>query len=104
MSQYIGRSTRRNFLAAAAGLGLAGGLFTDIRVASAQSMTGAPPEVDRLSIRVVTDSYNHQFAPSGKVGDVVVQRYSRPPSRDLPRTLQNEWGLSLHLESARGSE
>ena len=53
MSQYLARKTRRNFLAAAAGLGFAGGLFTDIRVASAQAMTGAPPEVDRLSIRVV---------------------------------------------------
>lgn len=104
MSQYLARNTRRNFLAAAAGLGLAGGLFTDIRVASAQSMTGAPPEVDRLSIRVITDSYHHLFAPSGKVGDVAVQRYSRPPSPDLPRTLQNEWGLSLHLESARGAD
>ena len=104
MSQYLARKTRRNFLAAAAGLGFAGGLFTDIRVASAQAMTGAPPEVDRLSIRVVTDSYSHQFASGGKVGDVTVQRYSRPPSQDLPRTLQNEWGLSLHLESARGSD
>ncbi len=26
------------------------------------------------------------------------------PRQDVPRTLQNEWGLSLHVESARGSE
>jgi 7,8-dihydropterin-6-yl-methyl-4-(beta-D-ribofuranosyl)aminobenzene 5'-phosphate synthase len=81
-----------------------GGVFSNIRIATAQSLSGAPPEVDRLSVRVVTDSYHHLFAPSGKVGDVTVQRYSRPPSSDLPRTLQNEWGLSLYLESARGAE
>jgi 7,8-dihydropterin-6-yl-methyl-4-(beta-D-ribofuranosyl)aminobenzene 5'-phosphate synthase len=86
------------------GLSLAGAAFSNIRVASAQALTGAPPEVDRLSVRVVTDSYFHQFEPSGKFGDVTVQRYARPSSPNLPRALQSEWGLSLHLESARGSE
>ena len=104
MSKYLGSIPRRSLLAGAAGLGLMGGVFSNIRIASAQTMTGAPPEVDRLSVRVVTDSYHHQFASSGKVGDVIVERYYRPPSSELPRTLQNEWGLSLHLESARGSE
>jgi len=106
MSDYLGSPERRRLLAAvgASSLGLAGGVFSNIRVASAQALTGAPPEVDRLSVRVVTDSYHHLFEPSGKFGEVAVQRYRRPPSPDLPRTLQNEWGLSLHLESARGSE
>lgn len=67
-------------------------------------MTGSPPEVDRLSVRVVTDSYHHLFEPGGNFGGATVQRYARPPSTALPRTLQNEWGLSLHLESARGAE
>lgn len=104
MSKYLGSIPRRSLLASAAGLGLMGGVFSNIRIATAQSLTSAPPEVDRLSVRVVTDSYYHQFEPSGKFGDVTVQRYSRPPSSELPRTLQNEWGLSLHLESARGAE
>jgi 7,8-dihydropterin-6-yl-methyl-4-(beta-D-ribofuranosyl)aminobenzene 5'-phosphate synthase len=104
MSKYLGSIPRRSLLASAAGLGLMGGVFSNIRIATAQSLTGAPPEVDRLAVRVVTDSYHHQFAPSGRVGDVTVQRYSRPPSSELPRTLMNEWGLSLHLESTRGSE
>lgn len=104
MSTYLGSIARRSLLASAAGLGLAGSMFSNLRIASAQSLTGTPPEVDRLSVRVVTDSYHHLFLPSGKVGDVMVQRYARPPSNDLPRTLQNEWGLSLHLESARGTE
>ena len=97
---------RGNLLApmGAGGLGLAGGVFSNIRSASAEALSGALPEVDRLSVCVVTDSYHHQFEPSGKFGEVAVQRYQRPPSAELPRTLQNEWGLALHLESARGAE
>ena len=106
MSDYLGSPARRKLLAAmgAGGLGLAGGVFSNIRVASAQALSGAVPEVDRLSVRVVTDSYLHLFEPSGKFAEVTVQRYGRPPSTGLPRILQNEWGLSLHLESARGAE
>lgn len=55
-------------------------------------------------MRVVTDSYRQSLEPSGKLGELAVQRYQRPPSPDLPRTLQNEWGLSLDPESARGAE
>jgi len=97
---------RGNELAAmgAGGLGLAGGVFSSIRAAQAEALSGAPPEVERLSVRVVTDSYHHQFEPSGKFGEAAVERYLRPPSSALPRTLQNEWGLSLHLASARGAE
>jgi len=106
MSDYLGSPARRKLLAAmgAGGLGLAGGVFSNIRVASAQALSGALPEVDRLSVGVVTDSYHHLFLPSGKFGAVGVQRFARPPSPDLPRTLQNEWGLSMHVESARGTE
>ena len=106
MNDYLGSPERRRLLAAmgAGGLGLAGGVFSNIRVASAQALTGAVPEVDRLEVRVVTDSYHYNLERSGKFGEVTVQRYVRPPSKGLPRTLQNEWGLSLHLESARGGE
>ena len=107
MSEYLGSLSRRRLLAAAmgaTGLGVAGGVFSAVRVDSAPALSGTPPEVDRLSVRVVTDSYHHLFEPSGKFGEVTVQRYSRPPSKEAPRTLQNEWGLSMHLESARGAE
>ena len=107
MSEYLGNNiSRRRLLAAIGigGLGIAGGVFSNIRVASAQALTGAPPEIDRLRVRVVTDSYHHNFESSGKVGDVLVQRFARPPSKDAPMTLQNEWGLALHVESARGGE
>ena len=106
MSDYLGSPARRKLLAAmgAGGLGLAGGVFSNIRVASAEALSGAPPEVDRLAVRVVTDSYQHLFEASGKFGDVTVQRFFMGLSKGNPRTLENEWGLSLHLESARGSE
>ena len=106
MSRYLGSIPRRSLLAGAGGLGLVGGVFSNIRSASAQPMTGPPPEVDRLAVRVVTDSYQHAFAASGKFGDVTVQRFAGTASRNLPlpRVLLSEWGLSLHLESARGAE
>ena len=106
MSDDLDSPARRRPLAAMGpgGLGLAGGVFSNIRAAPAPAFSGAPPEVDRLSVGVVTDSYHHLFLPSGKFGEVAVQRFARPPSSELPRTLQNEWGLALHLESARGAE
>jgi len=106
MSDYLGSPERRALMGAtgAGGLGLAGGVFSNLRVAQAPALTGAPPEVDRVSVQVVTDSYHHLFLPSGTFGEVAVQQFQRPPSSGMPRTLQNEWGLALHLESARGAE
>lgn len=106
MDRYLGSQSPRRLLAAVgAGMGLGGGVISNIDFDVAPTMTGAPPEVDRLAVQVVTDSYHHQFESSGKVGDVSVERFQLPPSNDPPRrTLQNEWGLSLSLESQRGSE
>ena len=76
MGDNLDSPARRNSLAAmsAGGLGLAGGVFSNIRVASAPAITGTLPVVDRLSVGVVTDSYHHLFLPSGKFGEVAVQR------------------------------
>jgi 7,8-dihydropterin-6-yl-methyl-4-(beta-D-ribofuranosyl)aminobenzene 5'-phosphate synthase len=101
MNTYLGSIPRRSLLAGAAGLGLAGSLFSNIRVASAQPLAGTPAPVDRLSIQVITDSYQHVLEPSGKVGDVSYRNYHFMP---VPRTLQNEWGLALHFESTRGTQ
>ncbi|TSA13860.1 MAG: MBL fold metallo-hydrolase [Betaproteobacteria bacterium] len=106
MGSDLDSPARRNSMSAprAGGLGLAGGVFSNIRTAPAPALAGVPPEVDSLSVRVVTDSYHQYLEPSRKVGAVSVDRFQRPPSTGLPRTLQNEWGLALHLESARGAE
>lgn len=106
MNMYLGRHSPRRLLAAVgARMGLAGGVLSGIDTDSAPALAGEPPIVDRLAIRVVTDSYHHQFESGGRFGDVTVERFALPPSNDPPRrTLQNEWGLALHLESKRGDE
>jgi len=66
---------------------------------------GGVPQVERLSLRVVTDAYHHAFERSGKVGEVEVERVSFALApKKTPRTLRNEWGLCVHAESARGTQ
>jgi 7,8-dihydropterin-6-yl-methyl-4-(beta-D-ribofuranosyl)aminobenzene 5'-phosphate synthase len=108
-NQYLGNATRRRLLKAAPGSliwTLAGGLLGPSGLVQAQPVAdGAVPQVDRLAVRVVTDSYHHAFEPTKTVRDLRIQRYAFGLRKDAaPRTLLNEWGLSLHLESARGSE
>ena len=107
---YLGQPTRRALFRAGAGsvaMLAAGGLF-GARVAQARSLDSpaAVPVVDKLSVRVVTDSYHHAFEPSRAYGPVQVQRlgFAVAPRTPPRRTLQNEWGLALHLESTRGDE
>ena len=106
---YLGSSARRRLLSATPGSllwALAGGLGTGAQLATAQPLqAGAVPEVDRLAVRVVTDSYHHAFEASRTVGDVQRHRVGNALKPNAqPRTLLNEWGLSLHLQSNRGSE
>ena len=60
---------------------------------------------DRAAIRVVIDNYHFALSPSGKIGDVEVERIGFPLS-DKPRgkVLMSEFGLSMHLETRRGNE
>lgn len=80
---------------------LVGGLLGDARPARAQAVSMPVPEVDRLAVRVVTDSYHLAIAPNMKVGEVEVQRFGMPPAG---KSLHGEFGLALHLESRRGTE
>jgi 7,8-dihydropterin-6-yl-methyl-4-(beta-D-ribofuranosyl)aminobenzene 5'-phosphate synthase len=77
------------------------GLLGGIKPALAQALSGATPEVERLAVRVVTDSYHLAIAPNLKVGGVEVQRFGMPPAG---KSLHGEFGLALHLESTRGNE
>ena len=49
----------------------------------AQTIAGSVPEVDRVSIRVVVDSYQFAVAAGKKVGPIDIQHFG--------------WGLSLSL-------
>jgi len=105
--QYLGSAGRRRLLRAGMGsiaASAAGGLF-GARVATAQPLNSKPPEVDRLAVRVVTDSYHHAFERTTKIGSVEVQRFGFAVSKEPPkRTIQNEWGLAWHIESQLGAE
>ncbi len=73
--------------------------------ARAAAISGTVPEVDRVAVRVVIDSYQIAVAPSAKAGSVDIERFGwglsdRPPTK----TLISEFGLSMHVESQRGGE
>ena len=57
-----------------------------------------PPTVERLSVRLVVDSYFDLFMPKASHPHVRIEHVSRIPGRETS-TLAGEWGLSLHLES-----
>ena len=76
---------------------LAGGA----KPAQAQDLGARVPEVDRLAVRVVTDSFKLAIAPSTRIGTVEVERFGIPAAG---KSLLEEFGLSLHLESQRGDE
>jgi 7,8-dihydropterin-6-yl-methyl-4-(beta-D-ribofuranosyl)aminobenzene 5'-phosphate synthase len=107
-SRYLGSYGRRRLLRAGTGsiaVAAAGGLFGH-RVAVAEPLGSKVPEVDRLAVRVVTDSYHHAFERSTKIGPLEVVRFgfAVSPTEPPKRALQNEWGLAWHIESQRGAE
>lgn len=72
----------------------------------AEAIAGKVPEIDRVAVRVVVDSYQFAVAPSRKVADVEIEHFGwgigggKPPGK----TLISEFGLSMHVESRRGAE
>lgn len=108
MEEPFASVKRRTFLGAASVTALGsvfGGLLSGVKAARAQALSGTVPEVDRLAVRIVTDSYHHAFEPSRKVGDLEIQRFAFALSKEPPsKALQNEWGLAMHAESSRASE
>jgi 7,8-dihydropterin-6-yl-methyl-4-(beta-D-ribofuranosyl)aminobenzene 5'-phosphate synthase len=84
---------------------LVAALLGDTKPARAQTISGTVPEVDRATIRVVTDNYHFALSPSGKIGDVTVERPVFPvPDKPPQKVLLSEFGLSMHLETQRGDE
>ncbi len=106
--RYLGSPGRRRLLRAGMGsmaVAAAGGLLGG-RVAVAEPLGSKVPEVDRLAVRVVTDSYHHAFERSTRIGALEIQRFGFAVSATEPpkRAVQNEWGLAWHIESQRGAE
>ncbi|MCA1846842.1 MAG: MBL fold metallo-hydrolase, partial [Actinobacteria bacterium] len=57
-----------------------------------------------LKVTVVVDNFCDALAKSAKIGTVDVARSGLALGPDVARQLHSEWGLGLHLESARGDE
>lgn len=96
--------SRRLFLccsASAALDALIGTLLVRSSVARAEPISGEVPTVDRVALRVVTDSYQLAIAPSGRFGNVEVTRFGMPPAG---KSLLGEFGLAMHVESNAGGE
>jgi 7,8-dihydropterin-6-yl-methyl-4-(beta-D-ribofuranosyl)aminobenzene 5'-phosphate synthase len=104
-------SVSRRDLICAGGAGfvsaLVGTLAGSSRMAQAQVLGSRVPEVDRLSVTIVTDTQIIKFIPTEKRNDLTIERRpagnvrpDAPPRADLV----GEWGLSMHAQSQRGSE
>jgi 7,8-dihydropterin-6-yl-methyl-4-(beta-D-ribofuranosyl)aminobenzene 5'-phosphate synthase len=85
---------------------LVGTMIGSGRTAQAKTLSEAVPEVDRLSVRIVTDIMVRRNVPSEKVEGLTVERAGPNEIPDAPprSTLVGEWGLSMHAESHRGNE
>lgn len=96
---------RRKFLQSSAALACTAitGVAVHGHHAQAQARM-AVPVIDRLTMRVVLDSAHDIFIPEEKPKGVTVERLRSLPPPRTTKTLHNEWGLSLHLESERASE
>jgi len=62
------------------------------------------PLVDKLVIRVVVDGAHDIFIPEQKLPDIAVAQARLQGGGKYRRTLQSEWGLSLHLTSEKAAE
>jgi 7,8-dihydropterin-6-yl-methyl-4-(beta-D-ribofuranosyl)aminobenzene 5'-phosphate synthase len=92
--------TRRQLLA---GLGaLAAPLSLSRSPASAATLANVPV-VDRVTVTVITDSSYDTPRTTGS-NWVQVRRAGLSSPRDYRKTLHNEWGLALALESRAGTE
>ena len=79
-------------------------LLGGTKPARAQLMRGEVPEVDRVAVRVVIDSYQIAVAPSIKAGDVEIRRFGWPLGPQAPgKALISEFGLAMHIESQSGT-
>jgi 7,8-dihydropterin-6-yl-methyl-4-(beta-D-ribofuranosyl)aminobenzene 5'-phosphate synthase len=81
-------------------------LISDAKPVRAETISGSVPEVDRVAVRVVVDSYQFAVASSRKVANVDIEHFGWGIGADRPpgKTLISEFGLSMHVESRRGTE
>jgi 7,8-dihydropterin-6-yl-methyl-4-(beta-D-ribofuranosyl)aminobenzene 5'-phosphate synthase len=102
MTRQDGRyGLRRRELICTGGGATYGSIMTSLlcgtRPARAELAMGAIPAVDRVSVRVVVDSYQFAVAASTKAGTVEIQRFGWVFGDEPPgKTLLSEFELSLY--------
>ena len=80
-------------------------LLAGSKPARAEAVTGSAPELDRIAVRIVIDSYQFAVAPSRKLANLDIQHFGWGLSDKPPgRTLVSEFGLAMQVESRRGNE
>ncbi len=80
-------------------------LLFNSKAVEAQALSSVPPEIDQLSVRIVTDSYQIAVTPDSKVGNVEIKRFGFAVGDHPPeKALLSEFGLSLFATSQRGAE
>jgi 7,8-dihydropterin-6-yl-methyl-4-(beta-D-ribofuranosyl)aminobenzene 5'-phosphate synthase len=86
--------------------GIVATLIGGAKPVRAETISGSVPEIDRVAVRVVVDSYQFAVAPSRKVTNVDIEHFGWGIGGDKPpgKTLISEFGLSMHVESQRGTE
>jgi 7,8-dihydropterin-6-yl-methyl-4-(beta-D-ribofuranosyl)aminobenzene 5'-phosphate synthase len=73
------------------------------RTKAAMPVRITPPVVDKLTIQVVIDTNHDIFISGDPVPGVGIERV-RAPAAFNGRTLESQWGLSLHLVSTKGKD
>ncbi len=105
------RGANRRQVLRATGLGFVGSLVATLagagRSARAATLSGPPPEVDRLTITIVSDNYLFPFLPPLNLEGLKVARSPSggSPGGTAPRDrLTGEWGLSMLASSIKGDQ
>ena len=86
--------------------GMVATLAGNTKPARAQALSGSVPEVDSLAVRVVVDSYQFAVATGKTLDGLQIEHFGWGLHPDSPprRTLVSEFGLSMHVESRRGTQ
>jgi 7,8-dihydropterin-6-yl-methyl-4-(beta-D-ribofuranosyl)aminobenzene 5'-phosphate synthase len=101
MQPFLGR---RRFIESAAATGSFLACSSVIDRSRAQvPVRITPPVVDKLTIQAVVDT-NHDIFISGAQAEGVGVERVRSPAAFNGRTLDSQWGLSLHLVSTKGKD
>lgn len=84
-----------------------GAMAASARTSSAPKLGRNVPEVDRLSVRMITDNVVIQFVPPEQRHGITIERRvggNTTPDAPPRTALNGEWGLAMHAQSHRGGE